>query len=337
METLSALLAELESTTGLGPYQLLLGSLTSLYIALRLLRPRRPRLKRLPPARERVLILGASSGIGRAIAHEYAARGARVCVVGRRERQLGGVVEECTALFRGGATGEAWSFRGDFGDAEDMVELRDQLEKRWGGLDTLVVSAGVSALRPLLEVAGLERRHGAFDPPQVSVEGVKHTAQVATKAMEANFLGPLVSAVTFIPLLSQTSPTPAICQISSLAALCPAPTRSLYCATKSAALLLYQALAIEHPDVAFTNVIPSTVAGDFRASAVDGGAVRELDPNVHGLKVVDVARRAVRAIDGAERYVLMPYAFSRFGHFGYWPFPAAVERMAARKYNFTAP
>ena len=139
-----------------------------------------------------------------------------------------------------------------------------------------------------------------------------------------------------IPLLSATSAAPAICQISSLAALCPAPTRSLYAATKASSLLLYQALAIEHPDITFTNVIPSTVEGDFRASAVDGGAVREADPNKHGLKRVAVARRTVAGIDAGEKNVLMPYAMVRFAHFGYWLWPTFLERLARKKYNFTS-
>ena len=173
--------------------------------------------------------------------------------------------------------------------------------------------------------------------------------------MRGNFIGPLVSAVTFvstpptpsqildlirrlfgqIPLLAATSRAPAVCQISSLAALCPAPTRSLYAATKGSSLLLYQALAIEHPSIAFTNVIPSTVEGDFRASAVDGGAVREADPNKHGLKRVDVARRTVAGVDDGAKNVFIPHAMVRFAHFAYWLIPGFIEKKAAEKYNFT--
>lgn len=61
--------------------------------------------------------------------------------------------------------------------------------------------------------------------------------------------------------------------------------------------MLYQALSIEHPSITFTHCVPSTVEGDFRASAVDGGTVREADPNKSGLKREDVARRCVKAVD----------------------------------------
>lgn len=139
-----------------------------------------------------------------------------------------------------------------------------------------------------------------------------------------------------IPLLESTSSAPAILLVSSLAALCPAPTRSLYASTKAASLVLYQSLAIEHPRVAFSAVVPSTVEGDFRASAVDGGPVREANPNKHGLKRDYVAKRCIQAVDHGERTVFMPWWFSRLGHLLYWTFPAGAEWVASKKYKYPA-
>ena len=79
--------------------------------------------------------------------------------------------------------------------------------------------------------------------------------------------------------------------------MAPAPTRTLYAATKAASLLLYQALSIEHSKIAFTYILPSTVEGDFRAGAVDGGEVREEDPSKHGLKREAVAKRWTPLLD----------------------------------------
>ncbi|EJF64609.1 NAD(P)-binding protein [Dichomitus squalens LYAD-421 SS1] len=321
-------------------------SLAVLYVAHRLWRQRRRRSRTLPRSQERVLVVGASSGIGRSIAHEYATAGARVCIVGRRDHQLNAVAEECANLLPGEAADGAGGKRGssgdvlpvvaDFTNADDMVALREKLEERWGGLDTLVVCAGVSALRPLLEVAGLDRHDGKFSPPQVSVAGVQRTVEVACAAMHGNYIGPLVCAVTFIPLLSLTSTAPSVLLMSSLAAVVPAPTRSLYTSTKASSLLLYQSLAIEHPSIKFTFILPSTVEGDFRASAVDGGTVREADPNKNGLKRTTVARRSILAVDRGEKLVFMPPVTGRFAHLCYWVFPSFIEVLAARKYNFTA-
>jgi hypothetical protein len=93
------------------------------------------RRAQLPADYERVLVLGASSGIGRAVAHLYAARGARVCLVGRREAELREAHEECVALSakNGHAEYQAGgkriiSVEADFTNVDDMVRLRDTIE-----------------------------------------------------------------------------------------------------------------------------------------------------------------------------------------------------------------
>lgn len=106
-------------------------------------------------------------------------------------------------------------------------------------------------------------------------------------------------------MLTQTSTSPSILLLSSLASLLAAPTRAVYGSTKGAALLLYQSLSIEHPLIKFSFVIPSTVEGDFRASAIDGGPVREKDPT-NGLKRRAVAEACVNAVDCGTRNVFMP-------------------------------
>ncbi|EFI28555.1 hypothetical protein CC1G_13577 [Coprinopsis cinerea okayama7 len=204
----------------------------------------------------------------------------------------------------------------------------------WGGLDTLIVAAGVSALQPLLAIAGADVRGSELTSTHTTTEGIQRTRSVALAALNGNYIGPLVAAVTFIPLLSATSKSPAVLLVSSLASVIPAPTRALYASTKSASLVLYQALAIEHPQVTFSHVMPSTVEGDFRASAVDAGPVREKDPNKHGLKREDVARRCLEAVDRREKTVFMP-ASMRVAHLLYWVAPKLVERLASRKYNFS--
>ncbi|KAL1747350.1 hypothetical protein HDZ31DRAFT_80575 [Schizophyllum fasciatum] len=282
---------------------------------------------------ERVLILGASSGIGRAIAEKYAKRGARVYVVGRRQDQVDDVVLSCRSLSSAGTKNTILGTAADFADADDLVNIRERIQAEWGGLDTLVVAAGVSALRPLMEVAGVETNKSGSSLDNASLDGIRKASEIASAAVHSNYIGPLMSAVTFIPLLSRTSKAPSILLISSLASVIPAPTRSIYASTKGASLLLYQSLAIEHPNIAFSHVLPSTVEGDFRASAVDAGPVREANPNKHGLKREYVAARCVRAVDEGQRTVFLPGTM-RLGHLLYWLWPSFVERQARKKYNF---
>jgi short-subunit dehydrogenase len=316
-----------------------LAILPVVYILHRLLKAKAPvRPSKVAKETERVVILGASSGIGRSIAHLYAERGARVLVVGRREGQVNEVVDECKQRAEGIDDSKGTKIlgsTGDFASVDDMIKLRTMVEIEWGGLDTLVVAAGVSALRPLMAIAGVDDdgHNGAVLTPQATHDGIQTTVNVATAALRGNYIGPLVSAVSFIPLLTKSSTAPSIALISSVASLIPAPTRSLYGSTKSASLLLYQSLSIEHPKITFTHILPATVAGNFRASAVDGGSPREADPNTHGMKPEEVAKRTVDAVDSGAKAVFMP-AYFRFAHWLYWIWPAFVEKKARKKYNF---
>ena len=186
-------------------------------------RDRRPEV--LPPGTERVLILGASSGVGRALAHGYAERGAKVCVVARRSAELEVVRSECEALVAPISSSESnriLTHCADITSAEDLVTIRKIINEseflilnlililylttfftEWHGLDTLIVAAGVSALRPVLEIAGVE----GPSVTQPDVKGVQQVEDAAMAAIRGNYLGPLLSVVTMVclrPLLGLT-------------------------------------------------------------------------------------------------------------------------------------
>jgi NAD(P)-dependent dehydrogenase (short-subunit alcohol dehydrogenase family) len=78
-----------------------------------------------------VLVLGATSGIGRSLARQYAERGARVCVVGRRERLVREVEAECrdARLFVGDEEDGVLAVQADFTSAEDMINVRNILQQ----------------------------------------------------------------------------------------------------------------------------------------------------------------------------------------------------------------
>ncbi|KAF8758996.1 Enoyl-(Acyl carrier protein) reductase [Rhizoctonia solani] len=270
------------------------------------------------PSEERVLIIGASSGVGRATAVAYAKRGARVAITARRSAVLEQVKQECIdALNESGHPSRKdaiLAVTADFSDERDMEGVRTAIQRVWNGLDTVVVAAGVSALQPVMNL--------------VNQGGVGRAVTVAVKAIEGNYVGPLVSATTMVRHLKETSYSIDIL----LAAVVPAPTRAIYCSTKSAGLLLFQSLAIEHPRIKFSNIIPATIEGDFRASAVDGGDVREVLKGALGRE--QVAQAIIHAVDTEQRNVWMPRTM-RFAPFLYWIWPSFVEKKAMKKYNFT--
>jgi 3-oxoacyl-[acyl-carrier protein] reductase len=90
------------------------------------------------------LVTGGGKGIGRAIALELAARGARVLVSGREEHALADVVGE---IAHGGGTA-----RHVVGDVRDEQQVRTAVLRAadlWGRLDAAVANAGVSGAGPL--------------------------------------------------------------------------------------------------------------------------------------------------------------------------------------------
>ena len=86
-----------------------------------------------------VLVTGAASGMGRAIAHLFADEGARVAVTDRDPEGVGVVVDEIVS-----AGGDAAGWVLDVADADAIVRAVDEVVARLGPVDILVNVAGVS-------------------------------------------------------------------------------------------------------------------------------------------------------------------------------------------------
>lgn len=113
---------------------------------------RAPARTRIKLGGKRVLITGASSGIGEAGAERFAAEGAEVIVVARRADLLD---ELATRIAEAGGT--ATAIPCDLADLDAVDALAETVEKRFGGVDILVNNAGRSIRRPLAE--SLDRWH----------------------------------------------------------------------------------------------------------------------------------------------------------------------------------
>lgn len=107
---------------------------------------------RIPLRGKRVLVSGASSGIGEAGAEAFAAEGAEVILVARRADLLD---EAVARIAESGGT--AVAIPCDLSDLDAVDTLADTVEERFGGVDILVNNAGRSIRRPLAE--SLDRWH----------------------------------------------------------------------------------------------------------------------------------------------------------------------------------
>ncbi|OBK11778.1 SDR family oxidoreductase [Mycobacterium sp. 1245852.3] len=112
----------------------------------------RPLIKPIELAGKRILLTGASSGIGEAAAEQFARAGATVVVVARRQELLDALADRITS-----AGGDAISIPCDVSDMDAVDALVADVDKRLGGIDILINNAGRSIRRPLAE--SLERWH----------------------------------------------------------------------------------------------------------------------------------------------------------------------------------
>lgn len=95
-----------------------------------------------------VMVTGGGSGIGRCIAHELAALGACVVVLGRREDRLAAVVDEIA-----GDGGDARALPCDIRDEERVSACVAEVLGRHGRIDGLVNNAGGQYVSPLAEIS----------------------------------------------------------------------------------------------------------------------------------------------------------------------------------------
>jgi NAD(P)-dependent dehydrogenase (short-subunit alcohol dehydrogenase family) len=156
----------------------------------------------------RVLITGASSGIGAATARAAAARGATVLLVARRQAELEGVRDAVRA-----AGGSADSYVCDLSDPGAVDALVGRVIEEHGGVDGLVNNAGRSIRRSL--VASYDRVH--------DVE----------RSMEINFLAPVRLTMGLLPGMAERGEGRVV-NVLSWGVQVKAPKFSAYLASKTA-------------------------------------------------------------------------------------------------------
>ncbi|HUE59112.1 MAG TPA: SDR family oxidoreductase [Acidimicrobiales bacterium] len=171
----------------------------------------------------RVLVTGASSGIGAATARLMARAGATVGIVGRRSSLLEAVLEDCR---ESSPASSMWvADLGDSGVAERLVE---EAWDAFGGLDILVNNAAIPKRRAVT----------ALTPGEVD-----HTMQV-------NFFAPVRMTLHLLPRMLQGAGG-VIVNVSSMGGRLGIPHEAAYCASKFALCGWSEAMAI---DLAGTNV-----------------------------------------------------------------------------------
>jgi hypothetical protein len=147
------------------------------------------------------------------VAHQYTGRGAKVCLVGRRAAQLDQVVKECRDMSHPSGALEPMvvGVVADFSNVDDTTRVRSKVENGEIILSTTILGGRMGRNRyphrchwslPLM--AG-ERKGKLME--QATPQNIQHAVDVAAKAATANYVGPLVAAVTFVRQILQRDHT----------------------------------------------------------------------------------------------------------------------------------
>lgn len=186
-----------------------------------------------------VVVLGASSGIGREVALRFAARGARVMVAARSEPGLVSLVAEMEAAGGGGAHVVC-----DVADFAAVQAVAAAAEQRFGRIDTWVNVAAVSVFARFEDTTPDEFRRIA----------------------EVNYLGQVHGALAALPHLRRSGGG-ALIAISSVESIVSLPLHAAYSASKHAVEgamdALRRELMAEGAPISVTSVKPGTINTPF--------------------------------------------------------------------------
>ena len=160
-----------------------------------------------------VVVTGAARGIGRELARQLAARGARLALVGLEPDRLAEVAAEC-------GPNAAW-WEADVTDQARLTGVAAEVVERFARVDVLVGNAGIAIGGTLLTAAAAD-----YD-----------------RVIEVNLLGSVRTARAFLPHVSAAHGY--WLQIASLAAATPMPLISAYCASKAGVEAFTQSVRIE--------------------------------------------------------------------------------------------
>lgn len=180
-----------------------------------------------------VAVTGATSGIGRAVARELVARGARVSITGRRQGRLDDLVIEL-------GHEHVMGIAGDVRDPQVSRELIDRTVEHFGRLDSLVVCAGIGAYGGILD----------------------GTDDELTAMIETNFTGTVWNVRAAVPHMDGGGD---IVIVASVAGLRGGANEAVYAATKFAQVGLAGAIdrELRSSGIRVSAVCPAAVSTEF--------------------------------------------------------------------------
>ncbi len=233
-----------------------------------------------------IVITGAGSGIGRALAQAFAAKGAKLALNDFNAASLAETVAELES------TDEVFSQAFDVADRAQMFAFAEAVLAQFGQVDVMINNAG--------------RALGNYDFDQIDLDHFEHI-------MGVNFNGVLYGSRAFIPHLLQR-PEASLVNISSVFGLSGIVQGSAYCASKFAVNGLNQTLIQEYRDTKLRvhSVHPGGIKTNITRNSIDYEPRFELfdvhlrhSPAYAAKTIIrGIERRKKRILIGPEAYLI---------------------------------
>lgn len=210
-----------------------------------------------------ILVTGASSGIGEAVATRLAAEGHHVIAAARREDRLAALADR--------VDGSLEVRRLDVTDRADVAAFVDDAVSAHGRVDVFVNNAGVMPLSPL-DALLVDQWDQMVD---VNVRGLLHGIAATLPHFQRQNGGHFIT-------------------VASIGAHEVVPTAAVYCATKYAAWAITEGLRQEaDPSIRVTTVSPGVVESELAETITDAGAAAAMRSYREAAIAPDAIARAI--------------------------------------------
>lgn len=242
---------------------------------------------------KKVVITGAGSGLGRALALRYSADGAEICVADVNEQGGKETVEKITQL-----GGSAFFLTCDITKQWDVDKLAASLSERWQSVDMLVNNAGVATAGPI-ESESMEQWQWVLD---------------------INLVGQVRVTKALLPLLRNSRAAERdIINIASQAGITPAPGMGSYSVTKAAMVSFAETAYLELADegIHVSVVCPSFFDTNLNESlrSDDPGAQAKVNKMIKRSGVTaDLIANQIHRQVSARKFMVITHKAGRSAH-----------------------
>lgn len=248
-----------------------------------------------------IVITGASSGIGRALAKEFASQGARLSLGARRTELLEELRKELPET-------EILIQKTDVSIESDCRQLIDETIKRFGQIDVLINNAGIS-MRAIFEDVDLK---------------------VIKQLMDVNFYGTVYCTKFALPYLLKTKGS--LVGVISIAGYVGLPGRSGYSASKFAIRGFLDTVRIENLKTGLHVLVaaPGFTTSEVRKSALTSNGLHqgETPRNENSMmSAEECAHHILNAVRKRKRQLILTFAEGKLTVFVGKFFPALLDRI----------